>query len=209
MTPRERKIRFERLVELDPLRVPDTCTIEGCERKYYGRGLCKAHYQWHWKRGTLPPERLKDPATQLEMRTIPVPESGCFLWVGPLNSMGYGRMAHSQYAHRAAYELAHGPIPKGMHVCHKCDVPSCVNPDHLFLGTHQENMADSARKGRAKQPAFHGPDHPRAKFTAEDVRYIRTTRRPYAELARQYGVAKNTIYRIRKRQAYDCVKDQA
>ncbi len=54
----------------------------------------------------------------------------------------------NQYAHRVAYELATGPIPEGMVVCHRCDTPACINPDHLFVGTQQDNIADMHRKGR-------------------------------------------------------------
>ena len=83
---------------------------------------------------------------------------GCWLWTGsktgpgPYTTGGYGTVYwRGEYllAHRVMWELANGPIPEGMHVLHRCDVRNCVRPDHLFLGTHQDNMADMARKGRA------------------------------------------------------------
>jgi len=77
---------------------------------------------------------------------------GCWLWTSTLNTWGYGQFQigrTKQYrAHRIAYELTYGPIPAGMHVCHHCDNPRCVRPDHLFLGTHLDNMRDRQAKGR-------------------------------------------------------------
>lgn len=84
----------------------------------------------------------------------PDPNSGCFLWGG--SEIGRNRYAcftvkgKACAAHRLAWAMANGPIPKGRQVLHKCDTPCCVNPDHLFLGNHVINMADMARKRRGK-----------------------------------------------------------
>jgi hypothetical protein len=81
----------------------------------------------------------------------------CWLWTSNVHTNGYGQIAESRngrlrqrwlWAHRVAWELTHGPIADGLRVLHRCDVPTCVNPDHLFLGTQIENIADSVRKGR-------------------------------------------------------------
>ena len=82
--------------------------------------------------------------------------SGCWVWQGPKNSDGYGtigaggRRGKGVYCHRLMWSLVHGPIPDGMCVLHRCDVPACVNPDHLFLGTIKDNNYDMLRKGRGR-----------------------------------------------------------
>jgi len=76
---------------------------------------------------------------------------GCWTWAGATWGRGYGAFKHEGrqvYAHRFAWEMAKGPIPAGLFVCHHCDNPLCVRPDHLFLGTHTDNMRDASRKGR-------------------------------------------------------------
>lgn len=90
---------------------------------------------------------------------------GCWLWLGAKNRKGYGdfyvsRASHQQ-AHRFSWEHHRGPIPNGKQVCHSCDEPSCVNPDHLWLGTTQENTADMLRKGRHR----FGADQPHDPLT--------------------------------------------
>lgn len=98
---------------------------------------------------------------RFDRKYIPEPNSGCWLWLGAICSgnAGYGQVREggkTDYAHRASYRMHCGEIPAGLDVCHTCDQPSCVNPDHLFTGTRQENMQDAKRKGRLVVP---GPEH--------------------------------------------------
>lgn len=79
------------------------------------------------------------------------PAGGCRLWIGAKSRHGYGSLSWKMkrlVAHRAAYECAFGPIPSGMVVCHRCDVPACINPTHLFIGTQRDNIRDMISKGR-------------------------------------------------------------
>jgi hypothetical protein len=113
------------------------------------------------------------------------------MWIGGRQSMGYG-VHFGRLAHRVAWESAHGPIPKGLMVCHTCDTPACVNPSHLLLGTQTANVTDAQRKGRIR----HGEAHPAAKLSAEIVAAIRTDNAAglgYRRLAAKYGVAQSTL----------------
>lgn len=136
---------------------------------------------------------------------IPEPNSGCWLWLGVPNSDGYGGLkikGRAYKAHRVAWERANGPIPDGMCVCHKCDVPSCVNPDHLFLGTHTDNMRDMTAKGRRRGPKVDGEYNPSAKLSRKDIIEIRSCNAPQMQVANAYGVSQALISAIITRKVW-------
>lgn len=96
---------------------------------------------------------------RFDTKYVPVPESGCWLWTGSVDQNGYGRIGgydeNGKYrpliATRVSLAIHGRPVPAGMDACHKCDTPACVNPDHLFIGTHKANGQDMVAKGRATQ----------------------------------------------------------
>lgn len=135
----------------------------------------------------------------------PPTDGGCRLWTGVPGRNGYGMSCFKGLgtaAHRVAFLLAFGILPKDRVVMHDCDTPLCCNPAHLRLGTQAENMADMWRKGRGKiaHLRYVGESHPRAKVTDEQVRSIR---REYAmrgvsqeALAARYGIGQSQVGRI-------------
>lgn len=135
----------------------------------------------------------------------------CWLWTGNhFVRGGYGAFYDDDQklkrAHRVAWELANGrPPPSDLVVCHSCDEPRCVRPDHLFIGTQAENMSDMRVKGRGKNPPPERGEHRyNAKLTEADVRSIRVeaATTPHADLATRYGVNKSLISNVYKRRAW-------
>jgi len=136
----------------------------------------------------------------------------CWLWTGAQSTNrygGYGCIGLGtipnviERAHRVSWTLHHGKIPDDLQVLHKCDTPLCVNPDHLFLGTNADNVADKVSKNRqSKDTTPHGEDCPWTKLTLEQVRQIRAEYVPYSKyanarvLGERYGVEHSQILRI-------------
>ena len=130
-------------------------------------------------------------------------ENGCWLWTASVSTSGYGRMRVAGVtiaAHRIAYRQHCGPIPEGMCVCHKCDVRTCVNPEHLFVGTHQDNMNDMTAKGRHRCPDRKGVNNGHARLTEDHVREISVLlpRLNNRQIAAKFGVTGSMISLIRR-----------
>ena len=126
----------------------------------------------------------------------------CWLWTGGKSGDRYGAFnidGKPKGAHRVAYELWKGEIPDGMLVRHKCDVPTCVNPEHLETGTNQDNMDDKVRAGRQSR----GEKHGRAKITKEQALDILSrVGQTMRELAEEFGVSIAQICRIINRKRW-------
>lgn len=150
-----------------------------------------------------------DHIARFDRSYMPEPMSGCWLWTAYCDQNGYGifgRHGHKhQKAHRASWTIHKGGIPDGMKICHKCDVRSCVNPDHLFLGTQADNVADMIAKGRFRHTTLYGEDNPRSKFTAEivsDVRKRAAAGEPQRRIAASIGMSPMNVSRIVRRQLW-------
>ena len=143
-------------------------------------------------------QRRDQIARRLAAKTSSGP-NGCILFTGTTDSGRYGQFYIGQSkvgAHRVAYALAHGPIPTGQLVCHRCDNPTCINVDHLFLGDDLDNNADRSAKNRSHQPL--GQVQRYRKLSTADVLRIKTERTSGRALAAEMGVAPNTVRKIRR-----------
>lgn len=134
------------------------------------------------------------------------PGARCWLWMGARIN-GYGRLKinkQSKWAHRASYEHYVGAIPNGQLVLHHCDTPACINPEHLFLGTQKDNIADCCRKGRRGRSgaSLVGEANPARKLTAADVLAMRASHESQTALAARYGVSQARVSKILRREAW-------
>lgn len=136
----------------------------------------------------------------------------CWLWQGAMSANGYGSFKTGRKvcdgAHRVAYTLFNKASPGAMHVCHKCDDPRCVNPNHLFLGTRTDNMQDKIRKGRSRNGDQRGEKNPRSKLSADQVAEVKAkilSGKTNTSIAKDYGVSHHLISKIRRGKAWGSV----
>jgi hypothetical protein len=149
------------------------------------------------------------------MTAIPI-EAGCWEWSGirkrhPTHPYGYiwiPKEKRLKRAHRVAWEMLHGEIPKGLEVAHHCDNPPCVNPAHLFLATHLQNMQDMTRKERDRghthpEMTIRGEAAKNHRLTEQDIASIRASRnKDVSALAKTFDVSLSTIYKVWQRRRW-------
>lgn len=141
-------------------------------------------------------------------------KNGCWEWKGNLHNNGYGYTTmyetnKREHVHRISYRVFKGEIPEGLCVCHQCDNRKCINPEHLWLGTHKDNNQDCIKKGRQavgdKKNPRRGEKNPHAKLTDEKVKEIRKlikSGKRCTVIAREYGVCSSVIYGVRDRKGW-------
>lgn len=185
------------------------CSVEGCNSESRAKGMCQKHYRRNKKHGMT--SQIKKSRGPLKDRfwsyVEKKSEHECWEWNGCIGKNGYGRTHENGRpdlrAHRVSYEITKGDIPNGLIVMHTCDNRKCVNPDHLVLGTHKENMHDMISKGRDVHNGLKGEHHSRAKLTENQVLDIRANNTSKcSDLAVLYCVSSATISAIRNRRIW-------
>lgn len=185
------------------------CSFPGCGKKAHSRGYCIGHYrQWREKEQLRPLQLQFHGLTELQRFELRYRkrEDGCWIWTGSL-TRGYGRFrdvqtGHPVLAHRRSWTLYTGEDPGPRYVLHKCDNPRCVNPEHLFLGTQADNVADMHSKGRDRKRPLYGEAHGQAKATEKIVLAIRSSAETVGQLVKRFGLARSTIEDIRERRTW-------
>jgi hypothetical protein len=181
------------------------CTVPGCEKVRYVRGLCAMHYGRAKAGADMDAPSMQAALEERFWRKVPRrPEDpdACWDWAGARNKHGYGRILGEaglgrkyRLAHQVAWGLAHGPIPEGLLVRHRvCGNPACVRVEHLALGTAQDNADDMVRHGRSCR----GEEQALARLTEDLVREIRGSSESTNALARRLKVGTSTVRDIRK-----------
>lgn len=183
------------------------CTVGKCGRDAVARGMCHMHYKKVLRGGIATMDNRganKKTITERFSDKIRIDrKTGCWEWTGGLIS-GYGAIwiggNKTIGAHRVSWEIHKGRIPKGMFVCHHCDNRKCVNPDHLFIGTAADNIADMDKKNRRRNVC--GDACPWKKLTSSQAAAIKNSRAKTRPLAKKYAVSKSTIDDIRNNRTW-------
>jgi hypothetical protein len=177
--------------------VSRACAVDGCDGKHVARGYCRKHYNRIWNNGHL---MLREPEP-FSAKYLANAITGCWDWQRAKDKDGYGKITVGRRhlrAHRHSWELVNGPMPDELLACHACDNPGCVNPAHIFPGTHKDNHDDRGRKGRTATGERGGG----AKLTAEQVAVIRRTKPGAGAAKEQYGIGRSQYYRLLRHEGW-------
>lgn len=179
--------------------IPEICSIDGCSNPVSAKGWCVSHYKCNYRNGDPVAFKVKPTLKEkLNSRKVEVSrnyETPCWEYTRRLDTSGYGAITYNGKqlkVHRASYLEYFGDIPQGFLVCHKCDNPKCFNPEHLFLGTSQDNMDDMVKKGRSA----YGENAGRTKLTTDQVKYILNYDFKFGDktrLAKEFGITLTSI----------------
>lgn len=145
------------------------------------------------------PRALATLPVRLESGIIRLTECGCWIWMGSLDPGGYGTIktfGKNEKTHRASWKAFVGPIPDGLKVLHTCDIRCCINPDHLFIGTQADNVADMIAKGRG--PNCRGERNANSKITAAQAKEIKNSSLGVVQLGELYGLRKSMVSNIKR-----------
>lgn len=182
------------------------CSVESCSNvigKHGAKGYCAKHYKRFRSNGDpnalrVMPSRSSN-AEALRFHGWSITDSGCWEWNGHRDPDGYGSVTRGRRpyrAHRLAYETFVGAIPEGHVICHRCDNPPCMNPDHLFIGTPRDNTLDASQKDRMARDERHG----QCKLASRDVLRLRmmyaTRKYTQRELAMLFGISQAQVNNI-------------
>jgi hypothetical protein len=194
------------------------CEVDECERKHYGRGWCSMHYKRWAKHGdpmiALQNQTARGLTSAERLAARSVRRGQCLIYAPEWNLQAHRSFnallrGRNTKAHIVAWELANQrEVPAGMCVCHRCDVPACIEPTHLFLGTVADNNADRDAKGRTVNPR--GSRHGCAKLTEYQVQEIRAAvdaGEHWRSVAARYGIRPERARLIARRQAWRHVQE--
>ena len=181
------------------------CSVDGCGRPHYGLSWCRRHWERMHKYGRLHLVHASPGMSAADILAWKSERVGaCLVWTGGCSDDGYGQTTVNGVrwqTHRLAYTVHHGPIPDGEIVRHSCDNPPCMEPSHLLSGTHADNGNDKYIRRRST----YGERNAAHVLSETDVLRIDASLKQGvsgAQLARDYGVGKSTISRIRRRESW-------
>jgi hypothetical protein len=190
------------------------CLAEECSRDAVCRSLCDRHYRRLLSRGDYSDRGSKTVNSGTDQERFhkkykKSDSTDCWLWVAgtAVNSRGtkYGKHSidggKAVGAHRYSYQIFFGEIPAGKYVCHRCDTPLCVNPNHLFIGSHKDNMGDMVNKGRSFKGR--GEDKKgRSSLTNMQAAEVLMSNGTYTEIAKRFFVSVSVVARIKRGESY-------